>query len=193
MSRSAVAFLTAVALALPAVADAQALYRYTDPSGRVVYSDQPPPAAAKDVQAKRLQENVIETDTSAQAARDAAEKNPLTLYTWDCDVCKQAEAFLVKRGVPYQTVIVSEEEGAAKLKALTGKQSAPVLKVGEKQVITGFSANRWGTALDEAGYPKTPPLTRPAARAAAAAPAAAKPAEPAPAPQPPPRGTDYPK
>jgi glutaredoxin len=193
MSRPAFACLLTLSLTLPAfAADAQTLYRYVDPSGRVVYSDQPPPAAAKDVQSKRLQENVIETDTTSLAAREAAEKYPVTLYTFDCDICKQAEAFLVKRGVPFKSVIVSEEDGAAKLKALTGKQSAPVLQVGEKQVLTGFSATRWQTVLDDAGYPKTPPQVRPPARAAAAAvPSAAPPApEPAPPPQ---RGTDYPK
>ena len=70
------------------------------------------------MQPKRLPQNVIETDPVPFAAREAAEKYPVTLYTFDCDVCKQAEALLVKRGVPFTSVIVSEEAGAAKLKAL---------------------------------------------------------------------------
>ena len=112
------------------------------------------------MQPKRLPENVIETDPVPFAAQEAAEKYPVTLYTFDCDVCKQAEALLAKRGIPFATVIVSEEEGAAKLKALTGKQSAPVLQVGEKQMMTGFNATRWEAMLDEAGYPKTAPPAR---------------------------------
>ena len=59
--------------------------------------------------------------------------------------------------MPFTTVIVSDEEGAAKLQALTGKQAAPVLQVGEKQVVTGFNSSRWHSVLDDAGYPKTAP------------------------------------
>jgi len=63
MNRMNLRWLLALALAGFAVAaHAQTMYRYVDPTGRVVYSDQPPPPAAKDVKAKRLQDNVIETD-----------------------------------------------------------------------------------------------------------------------------------
>jgi hypothetical protein len=72
-----------------------------------------------------------------------------------------------------------------------------VLQVGEKQVLSGFNAERWEATLDEAGYPKTMPQQRrqPARTAAAPGPAdmpAAPPADATP-PQPPARGTDYPK
>ena len=97
MTRTTLACLLLFAVPL-AAAYADGLYRYVDPSGRVVYSDQPPPPSVKDVQSKRLQENVIETDPVPFAARDAAARNPVTLYTFDCDVCKQAEALLAKRG-----------------------------------------------------------------------------------------------
>jgi glutaredoxin len=150
------------------------------------------------VEPKRLPQNVIETDPVPFAAREAAEKYPVTLYTFDCEVCKQGEALLAKRGVPFKSVIVSEEAGHAKLVALTGQQSAPVLQVGEKQVMTGFNATRWNQLLDEAGYPKdaprqvarsSPAANRPGATAPNAAPAAPE----TPAASPPARGTDYPK
>jgi glutaredoxin len=198
MNRLTFACLSTLVLAATALAaDAQTLYRYVDANGRIVYSDQPPPPSAKEVQPKRLPENVIETDPVPFAAREAAEKYPVTLYTFDCDVCKQAEALLAKRGVPFTSVIVSEEEGAAKLKALTGKQSAPVLQIGEKQVMTGFNATRWQAVLDDAGYPKTPPQARqtpprasPGNAGTAAAPQPAADASPPTAAGP---GTDYPK
>jgi glutaredoxin len=201
MNRMNLRWPLALALAGFAVAaHAQTMYRYVDPTGRVVYSDQPPPATAKDVKAKRLQDNVIETDPVPFATKEAAEKFPVTLYTFDCDACKEAEALLTKRGVPFTTVVVSDEEGAAKLRALTGKQAAPVLQIGEKQVVTGFNSSRWHSVLDEAGYPKTAPSSRPAAArapgSANAAPGPANAAAPATdsAPPPPPtRGTDYPK
>ncbi len=202
MNRPVLHWLLATVLAGCAFAlSAQTMYRYVDPAGRVVYSDQPPPPAAKGVEAKRLPQNVIETDPVPFTTKEAAEKFPVTLYTFDCDVCKQAEALLAKRGVPFTSVIVSEEEGAAKLKALTGKQSAPVLQVGEKQIVTGFNASRWESVLDDAGYPKTAPPARQASTKApsgspanAAAPAAnATPGSDASPAAPPARGTDYPK
>lgn len=158
MTRSLLVVLSLVAVgALAADAAAQTLYRYVDANGRVVYSDQPPPPTAKDAQTRQLPENVIETDQRPLQARQAAEHFPVTLYTFDCDVCREAQALLVKRGIPFQTVIVSEEAGAAKLKALTGKQSAPVLTIGDKEIMQGYNEQRWQAMLDEAGYPRTLP------------------------------------
>lgn len=193
MTRTTLACL--VLLAVPmAAAHADGLYRYVDPSGRVVYSDQPPPPSVKDVQSKRLQENVIETDPVPFAARDAAARNPVTLYTFDCEVCKQAESLLAKRGVPFASVIVSEQAGAAKLQALTGKLSAPVLQVGDKPPVTGFNPDVWQKLLDDAGYPRSAPQ-RTIARAVPKSPDAAAKAQAEPDAPPAPRvpGSDYPK
>ena len=193
MTRTTLACLLLFAVPL-AAAYADGLYRYVDPSGRVVYSDQPPPPSAKDVQSKRLNENVIETDPVPFAARDAAARNPVTLYTFDCEVCKQAEGLLAKRGVPFTSVIVSEQAGAAKLQALTGKMTAPVLKVGDKPPVTGFNADVWQKMLDDAGYPRSVPQ-RTIARAAPKSPDAAAKSQPEPEAPAAPRvpGSDYPK
>jgi len=196
MTRTVPAALSLIVLATLAIgAAAQTLYRYVDPNGRVVYSDQPPPPTVKDAQMRQLQDNVIETDPTPLQARQAAEHFPVTLYTFDCEICRTAQALLVKRGIPFQTVIVSEEAGAAKLKALTGKQSAPVLTVGDKQVVQGYNEERWQAVLDEAGYPRAiPTLARAPARGATPAKAADTPPPPAPedaAPSAP--GTGYPK
>ena len=175
MARRSLAFVT-LAVLFASGAAAQSLYRYIDANGRVVYSDQPPPPSAKDVQARKLPENVIETDPTPLAARQAAERFPVTLYTFDCDICREAQALLAKRGIPFETVVVTEEKGAARLKALTGKQSAPVMQVGDKQVLQGYNEERWQAVLDDAGYPRPPPPQR--AQTARASPAV----EPAPKP-----------
>ena len=200
MNRSTLLRAAVIAFATLPLASHAELYRYLDPTGRIVYSDQPPPSNALKIEPKRLPENVIETDPVPFAAREAAEKYPVTLYTFDCEVCKQGEALLVKRGVPFKSVIVSEEAGHKKLVELTGQQSAPVLQVGEKQIMTGFNATRWNQLLDDAGYPKSAPAQRPAARAAAnATPDAARASEKATTseqPEPPARpapGSYYPK
>ena len=192
--------LIAVAiLALAASATAQTqVYRYTDADGRIVYSDRPPPSNAKNVQPKRLGANYIETSQMPLATQQAIDRNPVTLYTYDCgDVCQQAEALLNRRGVPYTTVDVTQPDNAAKLQSISGEQRVPVLQVGEK-VEKGFLDSRWQAALDAAGYPKdaprqvarsSPAANRPGATAANAAPAAPE----TPAASPPARGTDYPK
>ena len=85
----------------PARSDKQ-LYRYVDADGSVVYSDKPPPPDAKNVQPKRIGDNVIETSEVPIAARRRSERFPVTLYTFECgELCQNAEALLNKRGVPF--------------------------------------------------------------------------------------------
>jgi glutaredoxin len=170
----------------------QQVYRYVDKDGKVVYSDRSPPADSKEVQAKRLSPNFIENNTTPLATTQAAERFPVTLYTFACGaVCENAEGLLNRRGVPYTTVNVEDVKGAEQLKKLTGEQQAPVLQVGDKLVAKGFNEARWTTMLDEAGYPKSAPR-RLAGKATAEAAAPAAPAGPAPEAVPVP-GAGYPK
>ncbi len=168
----------AVALAAAAGATAQErqVYRYTDKDGNVVYTDRPPPSDSKDVQAKRLGPNYIETNELPLAARQAMDRYPVTLYTFACgELCQNAEGLLNRRGVPFSTVNVEDVKNAERLKALTGDTQAPVLQVGDKLYVKGYNEARWQAMLDDAGYPKSPatrraqPLRPPAAPAAPAA------------------------
>lgn len=161
VSLCAAAGLLAMAFSANLAAQDKSLFKYIDADGRVVYSDKPPPPGAKNVQPKRLSENVIETNEVPIAAQIASEKYPVTLYTFKCgEVCEGAEALLNRRGVPFTTVDVSEQPGAAKLQALTGANAVPVLQVGDKLVAKGLNEQQWQSMLDEAGYPKTPPPRR---------------------------------
>jgi glutaredoxin len=188
----------AIALAAAAGATAQEkqVYRYTDKDGNVVYSDRAPPSDSKDVQAKRLGPNYIETNELPLAARQAMDRYPVTLYTFACgELCQNAEGLLNRRGVPFSTVNVEDAKNAERLKALTGDTQAPVLQVGDKLYVKGYNEARWQAMLDDAGYPKTPatrraqPLRPPVAPPA---PAAAPKDPPAAAVTPPPGG-GYPK
>lgn len=167
----------AVALAAAAGATAQEkqVYRYTDKDGNVVYSDRAPPSDSKDVQAKRLGPNYIETNELPLAARQAMDRYPVTLYTFACgELCQNAEGLLNRRGVPFSTVNVEDAKNAERLKALTGDTQAPVLQVGDKLYVKGYNEARWQAMLDDAGYPKSPatrraqPLRPPVAPAAPA-------------------------
>ncbi len=158
-----------------AIAQTQQVYRYVDVDGRVVYSDKPPPADARNAQAKRIGRNSIETSELSFATQQAQERFPVTLYTFSCGVvCDTAQGLLNKRGVPHTVVDVSQGDGADRLKRLTNGLEAPALQVGD-QVATGFNETRWQGMLSDAGYPKTPPprtqaIARPAAPATAETP-----------------------
>jgi glutaredoxin len=175
----AAALAGAIAFAMAAGALAQTtggqVYRYEDAQGRVVYSDKPPPSDAKKAQSKRIGANYIETDQAPLATQVATERYPVPLYTFACgEVCQTAEGLLNKRGVPFSTVNVEEPAKAARLQALTGEMTAPVLQVGDKLVAKGYNEARWTAMLDEAGYPKAPPPRRtvPGSRAPEPPPAA---------------------
>lgn len=165
--------LAALAFASAASAQNKDVYRYTDADGHIVYTDRPPPANAKNAQAKRVGGNFIETDPTSLAEEQASTRFPVTLYTFGCgDVCDSAVGLLNRRGVPYATVDVQSPEGAKKLQALTGELNAPVLTVGEKMIAKGYNEARWQQMLDDAGYSKTPARrTAQVGRAPGAAPA----------------------
>jgi glutaredoxin len=149
-------------VAMAVLAQASQVYRYVDPSGRVVYSDRAPPPDIKNVQTKRLGANFVESSEPSVAAQQASERFPATLFTFECgEVCQSAESLLNKRGVPYTIVDVQrDEQGLVRMKALSGEDRAPVLALGDKIIVKGYSEQRWQAALDEAGYPKTPTQRR---------------------------------
>ena len=145
-------------LLLPALAAAQQqMYRYIDRDGRVVYTDTPPPADARNVQQKKLGGNYIETSEPPYALQIAQQRNPVTLYSGNCGhLCDSSRALLNRRGVPYREVDPSQPGEQAKLKQLTGDMQVPVLTIGGTYVLKGFEEDKWQGALDQAGYPKTP-------------------------------------
>ncbi len=154
-ARFLVKSLTLGLLLVAVSAQGQQMYRWTDAEGRVHYSDQPPPKDAKNVQAKNLGANVVESDSLPYATQIARRRNPVTLYAFDCgDVCNQARSLLRGRAVPFNEVDTRQPATAEKLKNLTGGTDVPVLVVGET-VVNGFEAGRWQTALDNAGYPSS--------------------------------------
>ncbi|MDP2029368.1 MAG: glutaredoxin family protein [Thiobacillus sp.] len=151
------------------------LYQWKDAQGRMMYSDQPPPASVKNAQQKSFKGNLIESGES-YSTKTAREKFPITLYASACGApCDQARKLLTERGAPFSNKDPqSSPEAQAELKKLTGKLSVPVLVVGSDK-IDGFEAGQWNEALDRAGYPKS------AAPGSKPAPAASTPATPAPA------------
>lgn len=156
-----------VATASAPLAAAQ-LYQWKDAQGRMIYSDQPPPANAKNAQQKSFKGNLIESGES-YATKTAREKHPITLYSSPCGApCDEARKLLTERGVPFSSKDTQASTDAqAELKKLTGKLSVPVIVVGSER-IDGFESGQWNAALDRAGYPKSaPPGSKPASTATA--------------------------
>lgn len=162
MKTSFVLPLVALAFALPTLSSAQPVFRWVDADGRVQYSDQPPPPGTKNVQEKNLGGSSIQNNDLPLAAQDAQKKSPVTLYVSECgESCDAGKAYLNKRGIPHTMVDPTRSlELNKKFKDETGGQVVPVLKVGEKR-LSGWSESSWASALDAAGYPKTPPFSRP--------------------------------
>jgi len=143
-------------LALP-LAHAAEVYRWVDPLGRITYSDQPPPASAKDIQQRKLGNNVFSSEKLPYGARQAVKDFPVVLYTGqDCGKpCEEARAYLKKRAVPFsEKALVTPEDGAAYRKHVgDGPLFVPALTVGS-QKLKGFEKASWEQLLDEAGYTK---------------------------------------
>ena len=150
--------LIAFSLLACALAAQAQLYRWTDDSGKVHYTDTPPPATAKNVQKKGSARPVGPEGPAAQqsyALQQAIKNFPVTVYTSEeCgDPCKQGLEQLKKRAVPFTEKVVTTREQIDELVKLAGASRVPVMVVGVV-VKKGHEEQSWNEALDTAGYPK---------------------------------------
>jgi glutaredoxin len=136
------------------------LYRWTDDSGNVHYTDTPPPANAKNVQKKGSAHpggaDAASAVSQSYALQQAIKNFPVTIYTSkDCgNPCQKGLAFLKKRGVPFAEKVVATQAEIDEVVKLAGAPRVPVMVVGIV-VQKDFEEQAWGEALDTAGYPKT--------------------------------------
>ena len=158
-TRIALASAAVVAIvATGASAQISRVYRYVDGTDALSIRSRTPWTQRTSRQRMRI--NVIEDNTTS-AAQQAQRRFPVTLYSFTCgEVCSQAEALLNRRGVPFSTVNVETPEGAEQLNKMTGELRAPVLQVGDRTFVKGYSEKQWNSALDDAGYPKAQPPRR---------------------------------
>jgi Domain of unknown function (DUF4124) len=143
-----------------AAAAAPAVYRWTDQSGNVHFSDTAPPADAKTVHklgAADLDAGEAPSPIDQSYAMQLAVKNfPVTVYTSkQCGkACNEGLDYLKKRGIPYTEKVVATQVEIDALVKLAGAAEVPVLVVGI-DVQKGYDEQSWSEALDTAGYPKT--------------------------------------
>jgi glutaredoxin len=134
------------------------LYRWTDDSGKVYYTDTPPPANAKNVQKKGSARTGGAEATAAQqsyALQQAVKNFPVTIYTSkECgNPCKKGLEHLKKRGVPFTEKVVANQDEIEELTKLAGAPRVPVMVVGVA-MQKDYEEQGWNEALDTAGYPK---------------------------------------
>ncbi len=149
--------LAMLVFALGGVAVAEDTYRWVDERGQVNFSDLPPPPGARQVEIIRGASGPADT-ALAYSVRKAAADFPVTLYTGkDCgEPCALGRDLLARRGIPFsEQEIVTEEDLAAYRARFGTPDEVPAIAVGS-QTMKGFEAGRWGSMLDDAGYPKTP-------------------------------------
>ena len=149
--------ITLFVLVLTAALSAQAeLYKWTDKSGGVHYSDQPPVGDVKNVERKKIGGNVIEGQDNF-GLKEAVRKFPATLYTTDCgEPCTKARELLTKRGIPFtQKNPETSAEDSIALKKLVGALEVPTLVLGQTSPLKGLQESAWNASLDAAGYPST--------------------------------------
>jgi len=143
----------ALALLLVAGAAFGQQYRWIDESGRIHYSDTPPPASAKKVEQKHFRDNAVGPQPHHGLAQATA-KSPVTLYTHP--TCKQpcdlARDLLKARAVPFREISAVEKPTQDELKRISGDVRVPVMVVGAR-VEAILSADSYNAALTAAGYP----------------------------------------
>lgn len=140
-------------------ANAQQIYRFVGPDGRITFSDKAP----LDPSVKATAAPVVQLPGQGVAGlpfevRQVVTRYPVTFYTGPgCGPCTSGRELLTRRGVPFTEKTVTSNDDIEALKRLAGAPSLPFLTIGG-QPLRGYSEIEWVQFLDAAGYPKTSQL-----------------------------------
>lgn len=141
-----------LAAAVPAVAD---MYKWVDETGKVHYTDSPPPG--KKAQKLDLRINSIAGPPVVSAFKDRATGTSsqtgakVKVYgaTW-CGYCKRAKAYLQARRTPFEDIDVERSaQGQSEYRALGGR-GIPVILVGDQR-MDGYRQEALEGMLKHAG------------------------------------------
>ena len=149
--------LTMLLLLSSAAALADGLYRWVDKDGKVHYGDAPPITPGQQSEKRKLAAPAPDARPPSYETQIAAKNFPVSLYTAPkCgQLCDDARKLLSARGIPFSEISVNDSKRQEELVRLVGAAELPAMLVG-KQVHKGFEAGLYNTALDVAGYGKSP-------------------------------------
>jgi len=152
------------------------LYRWTDSSGTMHYSDTPPPKS-KQAEAIKFAPAAEANEALPFETRRAMKNFPVTLYVGSgCGVtCDQARSLLIKRGIPFNEKMLRSKDEIDAFKKFADSEIVPTLAV-RMNFLKGYDPEQWQGELDVAGYPKIAPYRAPNTQPAV--PATANPAVP---------------
>ena len=123
------------------------VFKWVDEEGRVHYSDDGT-TAAEDAETLTEDEGNIADPFVMPAESDS----DVRLYStrW-CGVCRQAKAYLERRGIAYEEFDIERDDAALAEFRRLGGRGVPLLVV-DGQTLQGFSAARLERLLLETGY-----------------------------------------
>jgi len=141
-----------VALVLLPCALVADMYKWVDESGKVHYSDSPPPgkkAKKLDLKINSISGPPVVSSLGSSSAAASTSKVKVYTTTW-CGYCKKAKAYLQARGTPFQEVDVERSaQGQSEFRALGGR-GVPVILVGSQR-MDGYSEGGLEGLLKQAG------------------------------------------
>jgi glutaredoxin len=139
-------------------ANAQQMYKWVGPDGKITYSDMPPPSTVKQVEKKSASFSGVSVSNLPFELAETVRSHPVTLYSApQCAPCDAGRALLTSRGIPFVEKTVTTNEDIAKLRQAASDAQLPLLIVGRNKQ-KGFESSGWAASLSAAGYPETSKL-----------------------------------
>lgn len=149
-SRPPVCFVMLLAMLACSPPGLAEIYRWTDPNGKVRYTEKKPAEGAGG-RTESLQGNPGVSFVGSSRGTGAVSPVKVRMFmTQSCPYCKKAKAFLQKRGIPYDELDIEASVRAKAEYDRLGGKSVPVILVG-KQRMDGFDAQRMERMLAGAG------------------------------------------
>ena len=136
-------------------ANAQQMYKWVGPDGKITYSDTPPPSTVKQVEKKSASFGGVSVANLPFELAETVRNHPVTLYSApQCAPCDAGRALLTSRGIPFAEKTVTTNEDIEKLRQAASDAQLPLLIVGRNKQ-KGFESTGWTASLNTAGYPTT--------------------------------------
>jgi glutaredoxin len=139
--KGAVLVLLAIGPALPAAAE---IYKWTDSTGKVHYTDKPPADAVKkqemkiDVQSFGGPPEIVVPNR--KPGSEAPRSTPLVMYatSW-CGYCRKARAYLAQKAIPYREIDIEASAANHREYKSLGGRGVPFFVAGDRK-MRGFNA-----------------------------------------------------
>jgi glutaredoxin len=155
MKSLCIAVAAILAIAAGSAWSQQQVYRWVDADGRVRYTSEKPPEGVKATPLQSRISSYIGTPTvvgAAPAVAGRAQPAEVKMYATDwCGYCKQARAFMAKKGIRYAELDIEKSPAARAEYDRLGARGVPVILVGAQR-MNGYSEERLAAMLKANGH-----------------------------------------